>query len=367
MPERLSSGVYDRRSLFGFFVGVNVNGNVEFYRDTAFEMEKALSFNKTRLAPTPSGFLHLGNVLSFALTVALARRTGAKILLRIDDLDKTRVGPEYVQDIFDTLHFLDIPWDEGPRNFVEYEKEYSQLHRMEIYREALQQLQDEARLFACTCSRTTLLRDSSDGGYPGTCRDKQISFVTADTSWRLLTEGAGEMAVRTVIGGGIDMGLAGETVSAPLTAELRDFIVKKKDGFPAYQLVSVMDDLHYGVDLVVQGEDLWPSTLAQHWLARQLRRNAFGEIRFYHHPLLMEADGTKLSKSAGGRSSETAAGKVSTIAGGKLSKSAGSVSIRDLRGQGLTAPEIYSMIARMAGREFRPGSWEELAAGWNEL
>jgi glutamyl/glutaminyl-tRNA synthetase len=315
-------------------------------------MEKTFLYNKTRLAPTPSGFLHLGNVLSFSLTAALARRTGAKILLRIDDLDKSRVGSEYVQDIFDTLDFLEIPWDEGPRNFLEYEREFSQQHRLELYRAALQQLLEDGKLFACSCSRTSLSRESSDGGYPGTCRDKRIPFDTADTSWRLLTEGAGEIAVKTVVGAGggrglAGRGLAGETGRAPLTAELRDFIVKKKDGFPAYQLVSVMDDLYFGVDLVVRGEDLWPSTLAQHWLARQLQRDAFGEIHFYHHPLLVEPDGTKLSKSAGGR------------------HRAASASIRDLRGQGHTAPAIYSMIARMMGMDFRPASWEELAAGWD--
>src|SRR5580698_8544901 len=74
-------------------------------------------FRKTRIAPTPSGFLHLGNVLSFALTAGLARRSGASILLRIDDLDRERVSREYVEDIFDALNFLGIPWDEGPRNW----------------------------------------------------------------------------------------------------------------------------------------------------------------------------------------------------------------------------------------------------------
>src|SRR4051794_39214952 len=94
---------------------------------------------KTRFAPTPSGFLHLGNILSFAITAALAAQAKAKILLRIDDFDMQRTNKLYVQDIFDTLNFLEIPWDEGPRNMAEYEEEYSQLHRMDIYRRALQQ------------------------------------------------------------------------------------------------------------------------------------------------------------------------------------------------------------------------------------
>ncbi|RQP14538.1 MAG: tRNA glutamyl-Q synthetase, partial [Parapedobacter sp.] len=86
-------------------------------------------FIRTRIAPTPSGYLHLGNVFSFALTAALAKRSGAQILLRIDDLDYTRVKREYVEDIFHTLEFLKIPWHEGPRNYREYKQTYSQTYR----------------------------------------------------------------------------------------------------------------------------------------------------------------------------------------------------------------------------------------------
>jgi len=112
-----------------------------------------IHFNKTRIAPTPSGFLHLGNVLSFALTAALAKQHEAKILLRIDDMDQARAEQEYIQDIFDTLNFLEIPWDEGPRNAEEFKDNYSQLHRLTLYSEAIEQLRDNKLLFACTCSR----------------------------------------------------------------------------------------------------------------------------------------------------------------------------------------------------------------------
>jgi glutamyl/glutaminyl-tRNA synthetase len=147
---------------------------------------------------------------------------------------------------------------------------------------------------------------------------------------------------------GVSVGVApGGMGRGSLPAEMRDFIVRKKDGFPAYQLASVIDDLHFGVDLVVRGQDLWPSTQAQQFLARQLRQDAFGEIHFYHHPLLVEPAGTKLSKSPGV----------------KLSKSAGSPSILYMRGQGLKPADIYSMIARMTGNDFQAGSWQELVAG----
>ena len=87
-------------------------------------MDNNLTFKKTRFAPTPSGFLHLGNVLSFVITAGLAEKTGAKIFLRIDDADQERTNKLCVQDIFDTLDFLGIAWHEGPRNLQEYEQEY---------------------------------------------------------------------------------------------------------------------------------------------------------------------------------------------------------------------------------------------------
>src|SRR5882762_5324158 len=96
-------------------------------------MDEKLIFTRTRIAPTPSGFLHLGNAFSFALTAKLARETGARLLLRIDDLDRDRVEARYVQDIFETLHFLGIPWDEGPRDILAYEATWSQVYRMDLY------------------------------------------------------------------------------------------------------------------------------------------------------------------------------------------------------------------------------------------
>src|SRR5690242_19755059 len=107
------------------------------------------NFLKTRIAPTPSGYLHLGNVFSFALTASLARKTGASTLLRIDDLDQQRIQPQYVQDIFDTLQFLDIPFDEGPKDIEEFDRSWSQLTRMPLYENALAQLKYSGQVFAC--------------------------------------------------------------------------------------------------------------------------------------------------------------------------------------------------------------------------
>lgn len=285
----------------------------------------------TRIAPTPSGFLHIGNMFSFSLTAALARREGARVLLRIDDMDRERVQREYVQDIFDTLRFMEIPWDEGPRDVEEFEREYSQVHRLPLYRAALARLRDAGAVYACACSRAQVLRASPDGVYPGTCRDLGLDLDAEEVSWRL----------RTSAGPASGVSGAGNFASpAELPAAMRDFVVRKKDGFPAYQLTSVVDDLHYGIDLIVRGQDLWASTLAQYYLSYALGADAFREIRFYHHPLL-------------------------TAGGGKLSKSAGATSIRYLRRQGMKREDIYALIARFSGFG-RSGpavrNWEDLAA-----
>ena len=271
-----------------------------------------MGYKLTRIAPTPSGFLHLGNIFSFAITAAMARRSSAEILLRIDDLDRERVQREYVEDIFDTLRFMEIPWDRGPRGFDEFEREYSQVHRLSMYGAALQRLREARVVFACDCSRVQVLRASRDGGYAGTCRERGLSLDADGISWRLRTE---DVALRI-------KGYAAGVIEADLPAEMRDFVVRKKDGFPAYQLSSVVDDLYYGVDLIVRGQDLWASTRAQLYLSYALDAEAFRDIHFYHHRLLV------------------------TGAGEKLSKSAGATSIRFLRQQGLSAAEIYALIAR---------------------
>ena len=271
------------------------------------------TFRKTRIAPTPSGFLHLGNVLSFAITAALAKKTGACILLRIDDLDRERIEPEFVQDIFDTLHYLEIPWDEGPRNYDEYEKEYSQLRRMDLYDRALETLRATGQVFACECSRSEIARLRADGAYPGTCEHKNIPLDKKDLSWRL------------------------RTGAAPLPPSMKDFVIRKRDGFPSYQLISVVDDHYFGIDLVVRGKDLWPSTQAQRYLAQLLPGNRFGEAHFEHHVLLLDTTEQKLSKSAGAQS------------------------VQFLRKEGKKPGEIYSLIAAMLGVQGGVRNFTELA------
>ncbi len=258
---------------------------------------------KTRIAPTPSGYLHTGNALNFLLTAALAKRAGAAVLLRIDDLDRERYRTAYAGDIFETLRFLGIQPDEGPRDVDDFEKRWSQRWRMNLYNEALEKLRRNNSVFACTCTRTQ--SDECD------CKDKALSFDAPNTSWRLITNGE-PIAMRS---------LDGSFTTAPLPIEMKNFIVRKKDGFPSYQLSSVVDDLHFGIDFIVRGEDLWASTLAQLVLAKQLGEDK-ASISFYHHPLL-------------------------TSKGEKLSKSAGASSIKHWRNRGRTLAEFFEYLGEL--------------------
>lgn len=270
-------------------------------------------FTRTRFAPTPSGYLHLGNVFSFAVTATFAKRSGARILLRIDDLDYMRVKRNYVEDIFDTLAFLKLPWDEGPRSYLEYQQRYSQIQRMDLYGDALQQLRRQGRLFACDCSRSTLFARHPEGIYTGTCLNKDISLDDPGYNWRLNTSGS------------------------KLPPEMQYFVVRKRDGFPAYQLASVVDDVHYGVDLVVRGNDLRASTQAQLYLAGLLGYDSFVSSTFYHHILLVDP------------------------ALEKLSKSTGATSIQYLRKLGQTSEDIFQKVGQLVGLAEPVSSWEQLA------
>jgi glutamyl/glutaminyl-tRNA synthetase len=280
-------------------------------------------FHKTRIAPTPSGFLHLGNVLSFALTAYLARQAGASVLLRIDDLDRERVAMAYIQDIFDTLDFLQLPWHEGPVDTASFEQSFSQRHRLHLYTDALTTLEKSGRLFACTCSRSQI----GEAGYPGTCRNKNIPLDTPGSCWRLKATSGTVVRMKNIYGTVIDAALPGM---------MQDFIVRKKNGTASYQLASVCDDLYYQVDMVIRGEDLYQSTVAQLYLAELLDRPAFAEVGFWHHPLLLHE-------------------------GNKLSKTAGAPSVLYLRKEGFSPAAIYEQTAAMAGLRVPARNWDMLA------
>lgn len=251
-----------------------------------------MKFTKTRIAPTPSGFLHLGNAMSFLITASLAKHHGAKMLLRIDDIDKERVKKKYVEDIFKTLNFLGLPWDEGPRNYKEYKEKYSQVHRMAHYQKAMEQLKNSKKLFACDCSRRKISLNNPGGGYLGTCEKRKLSFEDKDANWRLLTSDK-PIPLKDI---------SRKDFALPIPPLLRDFVVRRKDGLPSYQLTSVVDDMLDKVDFIVRGKDLMGSSIAQIFLSQRLRENPLKNVSFFHHRLMPDAQNRKMSKSSGATS-----------------------------------------------------------------
>jgi glutamyl/glutaminyl-tRNA synthetase len=251
---------------------------------------------RTRFAPTPSGFLHAGNGMSFIATWALARAQGGKILLRIDDLDAERMRPEYVEDIFCTLDWLGLDYDEGASGVDDFFQQYSQHKRMDLYEDALKKLKNKEGVYACDCSRKKIKDLSINGLYPNTCREKYLDFDKKDVAWRI------QVPTNTVVNFkelDVKNGLKLAFSPPNLDAIMGDFIIRQKNGFPAYQIASLCDDMFYDINFIVRGEDLLHSTTAQIFLAQQTGFDTFCQNTFYHHELIKNREGVKLSKSAG--------------------------------------------------------------------
>lgn len=251
---------------------------------------------KTRIAPTPSGLLHEGNGASFILTYALARAYEGQILLRIDDLDAERMRLDYLDDIFRTLDWLGIEWDEGPSSVEDFQQNWSQLHRLDLYQNALEKLRHtEGCIYTCQCSRKQIKEASVNGLYPQTCRYKNLDFDEKEMAWRIhVPESATvsfknyDLKEKSIV-----------NIQSTISNTVGDFVVRQKNGLPAYQVASVVDDTHFGVNFIVRGSDLWTSTAAQIFVAEQLERTEFTESLFIHHSLLTNEQGEKLSKSKG--------------------------------------------------------------------
>lgn len=254
----------------------------------------------SRIAPTPSGYLHIGNAFSFVLTWLLVRKEGGKLLLRIDDSDAARSRPEFIDDIFYTLDWLGIDYDLGPSGPDDFNRHYSQQHRAELYGDVLRALGSSGKVYACSCSRKQIRQQSSEGIYTGSCRDKGLLLQQKNIAWRIRVTAGEEIAIKDI--------LQPQPSQLALGRQMGDFVVRRKDGLPAYQLVSLADDMHYGINLVVRGSDLLESTAAQLYLAQclnsvhnnwQVQAKAFLDTRFCHHSLLKNEVGEKLSKSQG--------------------------------------------------------------------
>ena len=231
-----------------------------------------------RLAPTPSGYLHLGNAVNFVLTWLLVRRAGGTLHLRIDDLDRARLRRPYLENIFRVIDWLGIDYDHGPSGPDDFLRHYSQLLHLPDYNYALRRL----------ALRPALLHGSQRSR---TGQGVGAALTAPGAAWRAQVPAGTRVSFPDGWQGAVQVALA---------TELPDFIVRKKDGVAAYQLASVVDDVRLGTTLIVRGLDLLPSTAAQLWLAARLpetKHFASPRVQFFHHGLLTDAAGQKLSKS----------------------------------------------------------------------
>jgi len=246
----------------------------------------------TRLAPSPTGALHLGNARTFLVNWLLARQNGWRIVLRVEDLDGPRIKSGADQLAIEDLLWLGIDWDEGP---------IYQTARSKKYEAAIKFLLDSNLAYACTCSRKEVEQAASaphaeDGLiiYPGTCRGR---FASVEEARR---ETGKPPAIRFAAPPGVvsfEDHFAGPQ-QFDVARQLGDFVIAKADGTAAYQLAVVVDDAEMGVTDIVRGDDLLDSTPRQILLYRALGL-ADRIPRYFHLPIVVGLDGRRLAKRHG--------------------------------------------------------------------
>jgi len=234
-----------------------------------------------RLAPSPTGYLHLGHARTFQTAWQRARNAGGRLVLRIEDIDTARCKPEFTEALLEDLRWFGLDWDEGP---------VFQSERIPLYRDALKQLRAGGFVYPCRCSRRDILQAAGaphageeEPSYPGTCRDAGI--VSEDVHWRFRVPHGERMEH-------CDAALGPQSAMAGV--DFGDFVVWRRDVVPAYQLAVTVDDIAMGITEVVRGEDLLLSAFRQMLLYR-----AFGvePPRFFHAPLVLDpATGQRLAK-----------------------------------------------------------------------
>ena len=260
----------------------------------------------SRIAPTPSGFLHKGNAFSFLLTWMLVRKTNGTLTLRIDDMDKNRKRPEYMKDIFETLHFLGIDYDKGAKNPDDFEAHYSQHHFLDIYQKETEILKSKNAVFKCFCSRSEIQARNNKNGikdknkYDGFCLNR-IDLKSENQkkyALRIDTDYFDEKEI-------LINDCLNDSYRIDITTQIPFFIIEKKAQkgikLPAYQLTSLIDDERMNSNFIVRGKDLIVSTAAQLFLAKILNKKSFLETTFLHHDLILDEENNKISKSAGSK------------------------------------------------------------------
>jgi len=246
-----------------------------------------------RLAPSPTGLLHIGHARTFWIAADRAQQLGGRLALRNEDLDPQRCQPEFVTAMYEDLRWLGIRWSEGPDCGGPYGP-YSQSERRSFYLEAWQRLRDSGAIYPCTCSRKDLAaaatapNDSDDEPlYPGHCRSRMdaIQFHTPQgVNWRFRVPD-GESIEFTDVHLGAQAYIAGK--------DFGDFVVWRRDDVPAYQLAVTVDDASMQITEVVRGADLLKSTARQILLFRAL---GYSVPDYYHCELVRDSSGLRMAK-----------------------------------------------------------------------
>jgi glutamyl-tRNA synthetase len=283
------------------------------------------AYSKTyrgRLAPSPTGLLHLGHARTFWTAQERARAASGILILRDEDLDTQRARRDYARAMLEDLRWLDIEWQEGPDVGGPFGP-YRQSERYELYRSAWERLRAGGWIYPCTCSRRELAAAVSapheDGGdaaddepvYPGTCRPKAGVVAEAreptGANWRFRIPDGEKIGFE-------DSGMGAQRYVAG--RDFGDFVVLRRDDVPAYQLACVVDDADMRITEVVRGADLLKSTARQILLYRALGLT----LPLWHHcPLLRDTQGQRLAKRTD------------------------ALSLRALRERGLTRAEVRAM------------------------
>ena len=234
-----------------------------------------------RFAPSPSGELHVGNLRTALLAWLFARSTGRRFLLRVEDLDRARAGAEAEQ--LRDLAAIGVTWDGGV---------VRQTDREPLYQDAIERLDAKGLTYECFCTRREIQEAPSaphapQGAYPGTCRglggaELEVRRAARPAAIRLRSA-ATEVTVHDLLHG-------------RYTGVVDDFVLRRNDGVTAYNLAVVVDDAAQGIDQVVRGDDLLPSTPRQAYLASLL---GLPVPDYAHVPLVLNADGARLAKRDG--------------------------------------------------------------------
>jgi glutamyl-tRNA synthetase len=246
----------------------------------------------TRLAPSPTGALHLGNARSFLVTWALARQRGWRIVMRVEDLDGPRIKAGAAEESLDLLCWLGVDWDEGP---------YFQFANLTPYDTAIEKLAAQGDIYFCTCTRKQIEAaalsaphgDEHELRYPGTCRPgERVSLSPAD-----LTREDAALRLRVPEGHVEFLDQFAGPQQFDIQNTIGDFLVRTKENLPSYQLAVVVDDARQQIDQVIRGDDLLSSTPRQMLLYDKL---GLQPLPMYTHlPLVVGSDGRRLAKRHG--------------------------------------------------------------------